>query len=94
MGYRGGEWYRNIPACANYSHTVPPNYALQDCDSFGINSGDLTGGHAAARSYHPGGINASFSDGSVHFFKNTVNPRTWFALGTRAGGEVISADSY
>ena len=34
------------------------------------------------------------ADGSVRFVKDTVNMRTWWALGTRNGGEVISADSY
>jgi len=33
-------------------------------------------------------------DGSVKFIKDSVNPMTWWALGTRAGGEVISSDSY
>jgi prepilin-type processing-associated H-X9-DG protein len=46
------------------------------------------------RSFHPGGINAAFCDGSVKFIKNSVNWLTYRALGTRAGGEVISADQY
>ena len=33
-------------------------------------------------------------DGTVRFIKSTVSLATWRALGTRAGGEVISADSY
>jgi prepilin-type N-terminal cleavage/methylation domain-containing protein/prepilin-type processing-associated H-X9-DG protein len=45
-------------------------------------------------SYHPGGLNVVFGDGSVKFIKNSVNLQTWRALGTRAGGEVISADSF
>ena len=89
MGYRGGEWYRNIPATAYYSHTITPNYTQNDCDNSAVQ-----GGHGAARSYHPGGVNGAFCDGSVHFFKNSINPRTWFALGTRAGGEVVSSDAY
>ena len=36
----------------------------------------------------------AFGDGSVKFIKSTINPVTWQALGTIAGGEVISADSY
>jgi prepilin-type processing-associated H-X9-DG protein len=48
----------------------------------------------AASSFHSGGVNALFADGSVHFVKNSVNPVTWYALGTIAGGEVISSDSY
>jgi prepilin-type N-terminal cleavage/methylation domain-containing protein/prepilin-type processing-associated H-X9-DG protein len=47
-----------------------------------------------ASSYHPGGANLLLMDGSVRFVKETVNPLTWWALGTKAGGEVISADSY
>ena len=34
------------------------------------------------------------ADGSVHFIKNSINQFTWFALGTKANGEVISSDSY
>ena len=48
----------------------------------------------AARSYHSGGVNVLFSDGSVKFVKNTINQATWWALGTRAGGEIVSSDSY
>jgi prepilin-type N-terminal cleavage/methylation domain-containing protein/prepilin-type processing-associated H-X9-DG protein len=47
-----------------------------------------------ASSKHPAGVNALFADGSVHFVKNSVNPIAWRALGTIAGGEVISADQY
>jgi prepilin-type N-terminal cleavage/methylation domain-containing protein/prepilin-type processing-associated H-X9-DG protein len=47
-----------------------------------------------ADSYHPGGVNVTMADGSVKFIKDSVNMVTWFALGTRAMGEVISADSY
>jgi prepilin-type N-terminal cleavage/methylation domain-containing protein/prepilin-type processing-associated H-X9-DG protein len=45
-------------------------------------------------SRHPGGVNFLFADGSVHFLKQSINPTPWRALATRAGGEVISADSY
>jgi len=47
-----------------------------------------------AGSYHPGGVNALFADGSVKLLKNTVATNVYWGLGTRAGGEVISADSY
>jgi prepilin-type N-terminal cleavage/methylation domain-containing protein/prepilin-type processing-associated H-X9-DG protein len=45
-------------------------------------------------SHHPGGVNVLFGDGSVKFVKDSVNLQTWRALGTRSGGEVISADSF
>ena len=47
-----------------------------------------------ASSAHPGGCNVMMGDGSVKFIKNTINRQTWWSLGTKAGGEVISADAY
>jgi prepilin-type processing-associated H-X9-DG protein len=43
---------------------------------------------------HPGGVNALFVDGSVRFVKDSIARQTWWALGTKANGEVISSDSY
>ena len=40
---------------------------------------------AAARSAHPGGVNAAMGDGQVRFFSDTINPLVWQALCTRAG---------
>jgi len=48
----------------------------------------------AARSYHPGGVNACFCDGSVQFIGNAIDRTTWHALWTRAGGELISGNAY
>jgi len=47
-----------------------------------------------AASFHPGGCNVLFADGSVKFIKDSISRKTWWSLGTRAGNEVISADSY
>jgi prepilin-type processing-associated H-X9-DG protein len=49
----------------------------------------LSQGWKGARSRHPGGANGLFSDGSVHFARNSIDSITWAAAGTRAGGEVI-----
>ncbi len=45
-------------------------------------------------SFHPGGSNALFCDGSVHFLKDSITVPIVAALVTRAGGEIISGDSY
>ncbi len=45
-------------------------------------------------SFHPGGANFTFADGSVRFLKKSINPSTFAALISYNGGEVISADSY
>jgi prepilin-type processing-associated H-X9-DG protein len=52
--------------------------------------GGPTYGAVTSRSYHPGGVNALFADGSVH----SINWQNWRSLGTVGGGEVISSDSY
>jgi prepilin-type processing-associated H-X9-DG protein len=46
----------------------------------------------AARSRHPGGVNAAMCDGSVRFFSNSITWATWQALGTSKGGEVITGN--
>ncbi|AGA31374.1 DUF1559 domain-containing protein [Singulisphaera acidiphila] len=51
-------------------------------------------GSAPPSSNHSGGVNLAFADGSVRFIKDTVSLQTWWALGSRNGGEVVSADAY
>ena len=48
------------------------------------------GSYVAARSYHPGGVNAVFGDGHVEFYDDAVDLLVWQALSTIDGGEVIS----
>jgi prepilin-type N-terminal cleavage/methylation domain-containing protein/prepilin-type processing-associated H-X9-DG protein len=43
-------------------------------------------------SRHPGGVNFLFCDGHVSFLKTTLNSKTFRALATRAGAEVLSGD--
>jgi prepilin-type N-terminal cleavage/methylation domain-containing protein/prepilin-type processing-associated H-X9-DG protein len=45
-------------------------------------------------SFHPGGANALFADGSVHFLRANIDIRILAALVTRAGGEIVSARDY
>jgi prepilin-type processing-associated H-X9-DG protein len=89
LAYRGLEYYRFIVETTNYGHVLLPNSLMPDC-------GDTTiaAAYMAARSWHPGGVNVCFADGSVHFIKNSINAMTWAALGTKAGNEVISSDAY
>jgi prepilin-type processing-associated H-X9-DG protein len=47
------------------------------------------GAHAAARSFHPGGVNASLADGSTQFYSNNIDLTVWRALGSRDGGEAV-----
>jgi prepilin-type N-terminal cleavage/methylation domain-containing protein/prepilin-type processing-associated H-X9-DG protein len=65
-----------------------------DVSSADEDDGGPTYAVVTSRSYHPGGVNTLFGDGSVHFIKNSINVVTWRALGTIASGEVVSSDSY
>ena len=47
-----------------------------------------------ATSNHPGGVNVTMADGHVQFIKNSISRPIWWALSTKANGEVISSDSY
>jgi len=87
----GYPWYT---AVNQYHHYNTPN--LLSCDST-ADAGSPYGGGAGmitATSNHPGGVNLCFTDGSVRFVKDTVNPPTWWAIGTRNQGEVVSSDQY
>jgi prepilin-type processing-associated H-X9-DG protein len=53
-----------------------------------LSPGDAAQARAAARARHPRGVNVALADGSVRFVGDGINPSTWRALGTRAGGEV------
>ncbi|MDR3637314.1 MAG: DUF1559 domain-containing protein [Isosphaeraceae bacterium] len=83
----GGVYY------SGFTTACTPNQPV-DWDWVDENDGGDTFMSLSASSYHPGGVNTLFADGSVKFIKNSVNPNAWYGLGTIAGGEVISADSY
>ena len=50
--------------------------------------------HHAARSFHSGGVNVAFCDGSIHFISDSIDLATWRALSTIRGGEVIDASAF
>ncbi len=57
-------------------------------------AGNQAGPNEEPYSYHPGGVNALFGDGSVRFVKDTVNLVAFRGILTLAGGDVVSADQY
>ncbi len=86
----GALWYNGCPSNSRYNHVMPPN--TWSC-TYGGRWGDM-GGAVTATSRHPGVVNVLLADGSVKGIKGTINAQVWWAIGTRAGGEVISADAY
>ncbi|WP_165219175.1 DUF1559 domain-containing protein [Aquisphaera insulae] len=98
----GAYWFAGYPlhvVVNDYLHAGPPNGPA--CNNSQGSFASLSWlyfvqphGSAPPTSNHPGGVNICFSDGSVKFIKDSVGLQAWWALGTRAGGEVISSDQY
>jgi prepilin-type N-terminal cleavage/methylation domain-containing protein/prepilin-type processing-associated H-X9-DG protein len=130
--WQSGRWYDTL-----FATMYPLNLAIGNNAAI-ANSGYSYYYPTAAGSYHPGGANFAFCDGSVHFIKNSISSWSFSAgnadsygdampngtvftvvsatppytksgeylanngallgvyqqLSTRAGGEVISSDSY
>ena len=91
---RGDTWTTGGMAMTLFNTVVPPNGMNGQWAYCGSNNSGTMANFSNADSYHPGGVNVLMTDGSVRFIKNTVNQTTWWSLGTIAGGEVISSDSY
>jgi prepilin-type processing-associated H-X9-DG protein/prepilin-type N-terminal cleavage/methylation domain-containing protein len=92
----GQQYYRDLPATFAFSHTMTPNQGGQR-EGPGFNQFDCGGpefltAHKAARSYHPGGVNVAFCDGSVRFVPNSIPSKVWRAMGTRAAGDQVSSE--
>jgi prepilin-type N-terminal cleavage/methylation domain-containing protein/prepilin-type processing-associated H-X9-DG protein len=90
---RGENWAHGSMAMNMFNTVVTPNAFNDTWTHCGLNASSRAV-LSNADSYHNGGVNTLMSDGSVKFIKDSVNQRTWWALGTRAGGEVVSSDSY
>jgi prepilin-type N-terminal cleavage/methylation domain-containing protein/prepilin-type processing-associated H-X9-DG protein len=90
----GREWAQGMFGHTLGTTLLAPNSIYYNCnmESWG---GDFDApGMYNLSSYHPGGANAAFADGSVRFIKSSTSLPVIWALGTKDGGDVISADQY
>jgi prepilin-type N-terminal cleavage/methylation domain-containing protein/prepilin-type processing-associated H-X9-DG protein len=96
--YKGWRWGLGAYGFATFNTLQVPNdtqYPVGGCRDGNGNEAWADGGWAiGAASAHPGGCNVLFADGSCRFIKSTIDRTIWMSLGTRNGGEVISADAY
>ncbi len=95
--FSGAFWAAGDYNQSMFNFVQTPNSKSPDCSPRSINDGSgPAGGYGffTARSYHPGGVNVLFADGSVRFVKDSVAQLTWYALGTRANNEVVDQNSY
>jgi prepilin-type N-terminal cleavage/methylation domain-containing protein/prepilin-type processing-associated H-X9-DG protein len=90
---RGENWAHGSMAMNMFNTITPPNAYNDTWSHCGLNASSRAV-ISNTDSYHPGGVNTLMTDGSVKFMKDTINLKTWWGLGTKAGQEVISADSY
>jgi prepilin-type N-terminal cleavage/methylation domain-containing protein/prepilin-type processing-associated H-X9-DG protein len=89
---KGADWlYMHCGSGGCYSHVMTPN--SKAC-YFSSTAGHPTYTMVNASSYHSGGVNVAFLDGSVKFVKSSVSQISWWAIATIAGGEVVGADSF
>jgi prepilin-type N-terminal cleavage/methylation domain-containing protein/prepilin-type processing-associated H-X9-DG protein len=90
--YAGDNWAHGATGFTFFNVLLPPNPAYAIC--VGPTNGIPNTGVYASSSRHPGGANFLMCDGSVRFLKNSIAQPTIWALGSRAQGEIVSADSY
>jgi len=94
-GSNGNRWGWGAVGISLFNTVVTPNsqqFPWNTCATSGNGPDNST--FSNAQSNHPGGVNVMFADGSVRFVKDSVNPQTWMALGTKSNGEVVTSDSY
>jgi prepilin-type N-terminal cleavage/methylation domain-containing protein len=92
----GYSWsYEMVGVGGGYAHINTPNKKM--C-MFSNNNSDPPGSSISSlvgpTSYHAGGVDVAFMDGTVRFVKDSVAPQTWWAIATMRGGEVVSADAF
>lgn len=106
----GGGWSRpasdfTIHGASFDGTTLPGQYVINATNGFdfgpnGPNAGAFpdptygTLGTGEAFSFHDGGVNVVFGDGSVKFISENVATNVFASLVTRAGQEVVSTGSY
>jgi prepilin-type N-terminal cleavage/methylation domain-containing protein/prepilin-type processing-associated H-X9-DG protein len=99
-GDRGWYWAWGSEGMSMFSTIVPPNstqfpwghcrFGCQTCGTYSSDHSHIVN----ATSNHPGGANVLMADGAVRFMKSTINMTTWWALGSKSNGEVVSSDAY
>jgi prepilin-type N-terminal cleavage/methylation domain-containing protein len=86
----GNHWWSGHPYAGRYNHIMQPNTWPCLYPINGITNGN---GAMPPSSRHPGIVNVLMGDGTVRAVKSTISTQIWWAVGSRNGAEVVSADS-
>jgi prepilin-type N-terminal cleavage/methylation domain-containing protein/prepilin-type processing-associated H-X9-DG protein len=82
--FKGYPYVEGSPWRAWYNHLLPPNKPCW------VPGGDFWAIVVPTSSFHSGGANVAFVDGSVRFVRESIDLDAWMAAGSRAGGEALN----
>jgi prepilin-type N-terminal cleavage/methylation domain-containing protein/prepilin-type processing-associated H-X9-DG protein len=85
---KGQPWMRSGGGCTLYNHDIGLNGP--SCS----NHGSIPNGAWTAGSHHSRLVQVVFADGHVQPVRESIDLKTWRALGTRAGGELTDPIDY
>lgn len=100
------EWVDARVHQTGFTGTFPPNTAFEHVDNGEVFDVDFTSSRegkasdkstfavVTSRSYHSGGVQVAFADGSARFISEGIEVSAWRAMATREGGEVIAGGEY
>lgn len=88
----GWYWFQPHPYDSTFNTMAPPNPPYANCVDQWIQHDTDGAGLFPSRSWHPGGTNHVYCDGSVHFVNDTISHKLYQNLGTIAGGDITNGD--
>jgi prepilin-type processing-associated H-X9-DG protein len=83
---QGWSWVMGEMCCTTYNHVSPPNTTTCAGTGFPGNMSNMAM-VVPPTSYHSGGVNVAFGDGSVRFINDSISLQGWRSMGTIRGGE-------
>jgi len=94
MSGLGQAWNQGMFGWTLGNTLMPPNSPYPNCRGCSWNGDWDCPGMYGLSSFHPGGGNVAFADGSVRFLKSSTSQFVVWAIGSRDSGEVVSSDAY
>lgn len=94
MSYLGQNWNQGMFGWTLGNMLLPPNPQYPNCRTCDWDGDWDCAGMYTISSYHPGGANVAYADGSVRFLKDSTNRTVIWAIASIDGREVVSANEY
>jgi prepilin-type processing-associated H-X9-DG protein len=88
-----GPYWGSGTHTAVHQRIVSPSFSPAIAQLYAPNYGNNPYAWGAG-SYHAGGVNMLFADGSVHFIKNLIDLNIWAGLATLRGGELLDSRTF